>query len=84
MNEINQDIDYSRRGEWDAPLPKFVKDKSITVLIHDLQKETIENEFQLNYGSFEDRKFLGRLTYWAISTGRSVETLSVDDWNKVK
>lgn len=82
-NELNQDIDYSRRGPWDSPIPKFVRSKPMKVLIHDLQKETIENEFVLDYGSYEDRKFLGRLTYFALTTGRSVESMSVEEWEKM-
>lgn len=76
--------DNQRRGPWDAPLPTFVKTKLIAVLIHDLNKEEIENEFHLDYGSYEHRKFLGRLTYYAITTGRSVETLDLEEWNKMK
>lgn len=74
----------NRRGAWDAPLPTFVKSKQIIVLIHDLKNETIENEFELDYGSYDDRKFLGRLTYYAITTGRSVETMDKDEWGRMK
>lgn len=83
-NKHNQDVDYSRRGPWDLPLPKYVDKKEIVVLIHDLQKETIEQEFKLDYGSYDDRKFLGKLTYYAINNGRSVETLSVEEWERMK
>lgn len=75
--------DNNRRGAWDLPLPKYIYKKEIVVLIHDLSKETIEQEFKLDYGSYEDRKFLGRLTYYSITTGRSVETMSVEEWEKM-
>lgn len=84
MNEINQDIDYSRRGPWDSPLKEFNKEKPIIVIMHDLQHETIEREWKLDYGNYEDRKFLGKLTFFAVTTGRSIETMSIDDWEKVK
>lgn len=83
-NNFNQDVDYSRRGPWSAPIPNYVSSKKIAVLIHDIESDTIENEFELDYGSYEDRKFLGRLTYYAVTTGRSVETLDLDEWKKMK
>ncbi len=84
MTEINQDVDYSRRGPWDAPLASYNKHKPIIVLVHDLHKETIEQEFRLDYGAYDDRKFLGRLSFWAINNERSIETIAADDWEKMK
>lgn len=82
MNDVNQDINYSRRGPWDVPAKEYY-DKSpfsITVIIHNLENDTIDKEFELNYGNYEDRKFLGKITNWAIKNGRSVETIAKSDW----
>lgn len=84
MNEYNQDIDYSRRGPWDVPLRSYIKELKIVVLIHNLETEEIEKEFYLDYGSMDDRKFMGRLSFWCVTNGRSLETLSTDDWKSMK
>lgn len=80
--------DNFRRGPWDAPLPKYIDKREIVVLVHDLKRDeteaSIEQEFKLDYGSFEDRKFLGKLSFWAISNGRSVETMALEEWEKMK
>ena len=77
-DEIN-----SRRGPWDVPLKGFVNQHEIYALIHDLQHEGIDYEIKLDLGNPEDKKFLGKITFWATSNGRSVETMSVEDWNKM-
>ncbi len=79
MNDI-----HNRRGPWDAPLANFVNSKKIVIIIHDLEKNIVEQEIQIDYGNYDDRKFLGRLTYWSITNGRSVETIAYDDWEKGK
>lgn len=69
-----------RSGPWAAPLRNFDKEeRPIKVFIYNLENDSIENEFILNYGSFEDRKFLGKLTFYCITNGRSVETLLLKD-----
>lgn len=87
MNDnYNQDVDYSRRGPWDSPLPKYIHKKEIAVLVHDLTKDdgVVEQEFKLDYGNYEDRKFLGRLSFWAISNKRSIETMAIEEWEGIK
>lgn len=84
MNEFNQDIDYSRRGPWDAPLRGFVKEHPVIAVIHDLEHESITYEIKLDLGNPDDKKFLGKITFWATSNGRSVETFNPNDWEKCK
>lgn len=82
---MNDNIKFNRDyGPWNATPREFVNSLKIIALVHILAAETIEYEFELDYGNPEDRKFLGRLSFWAISNGRSVETLAVDEWNKCK
>lgn len=83
MNDINQDTDYSRRGPWDDKLKEYVKEHFISVLIHDIETDIIEHEFKLDLGNSDDKKFLGKVTFWATSNGRSVETMSVEEWEKM-
>lgn len=84
-NEFNQDIDYSRRGPWDAPIRGgFVKQHLIYAVIHDLKTEdTIDYEIKLDLGNSDDKRFLGKITFWATSNGRSVETMSVEEWERL-
>ncbi len=88
MNDINQDIEYSRRGPWDTPLKEYNKSETpIVVIIHDLTKnedqDTFESCHRINYASWEDRKFLGKLSFWAYNNRRSVETMTVEEWEKM-
>lgn len=82
MIDVNQDIDYDRYGPWDAKLGEYVTQKLIILLIHNLEKETIERELQLDYGRKEDRQFVGKVSFWALSNGRSTEIMSLEDWEK--
>jgi hypothetical protein len=83
-NPINQDIDYSRYGPWDIRLKEFVKEQPVVMLVHNIDRETIEHEFKIDLGNPEDKKFLGRVSFWCVKNGRSVETMSIEDWDKVK
>lgn len=71
-------------GPWDNPIPDYIKSRKMVVLIHDLEKEIIEHEFIVDYGNYEHRKFLGKLTYYAITNNRSIESLSIEEWDRMK
>jgi len=79
---MNETIDYDRYGPWDAKLEAYVTSKPIMLLIHNLDKDTIEREFKLDYGKKEDRQFIGRVSFWSLSNGRSTEIMSVEDWER--
>ena len=76
----NETIDYDRYGPWDIKLKDYVESQPVMVLIHNLDKEFIEKEFKIDLGNREDKKFLGRVSFWAVNNGRSVETVSIKDW----
>lgn len=49
----------------------------IYVTIIDLKNEdAVVYETELDYANFADRKRLGRITFWAIMNGHSVETMN--------
>lgn len=75
-------IDYDRYGPWDNKLTTYITSKPIVLLIHNLEKDVIEREFQLDYGKKEDRQFVGKVSFWALNNSRSTEILSVEDWEK--
>jgi len=79
---MNETIDYDRYGPWDAKLGEYITSKPIMLLIHNLDKDTIEREFRLDYGKKEDRQFVGKVSFWCLNNGRSTEIMSVDDWER--
>lgn len=57
----------------------IIRDLPIFVMIHDLKKDEVIQEIRLNYNDHEDRKRLGRLTFWAINNHCTVETIAIVD-----
>lgn len=73
--------DNKRFGLWDKPIQGYSKeDRPIKVIIWNIEKDTVEDEFILNYGDDQDRRFLGKLTFFAITNKRSVETMLLEDY----
>jgi hypothetical protein len=71
-------------GPRDFPLRDYVKDFEMMVIVYNIKDDCVFKEIPINYGNFEHRKFLGRISYWACSNGHSVETMSLKDWNATK
>jgi len=61
---------------WNAPVRGYVKHFPMMVSVYDGDK--LVKEQAIDYGKYEDRRFLGKLTYWAISEGYTVETSKAD------
>ncbi len=61
---------------WSIPLRDYVKTFPIVASIYDGEK--LIHEEDLDYGKYEDRKFLGRHTHWALTQGYIVETSKAD------
>lgn len=56
-----------------GPLP-------ILVIVYNLLNEDdIAVEKEIDYSSFEDRKWLGAITHWAVTNHHSVETMAMID-----
>lgn len=52
----------------------------ILAIVYDLRnKDAVVVEKRFNYSNFEDRKLLGKLSYWAYSNHCSIETIAVID-----
>ncbi len=62
-------------GPESAPLKNYIKSYMIKVNIYDADDTLIKSE-NLDYGNFEHKKFLGRLSFWAWELGYAVETLA--------
>ena len=71
MNDI---IDESEapKGPWDAPLKEYIKSFPLEIRVYDDDK-LIHCE-AIDYGNYNHRKFLGRMTFWACNQGYTVET----------
>ena len=60
-------------GPESVPLREYIKHFPLTVTIYDGKDNVIRSE-DIDYGNYEHRKWIGRVTYWACSQGYVVET----------
>jgi hypothetical protein len=60
-------------GPEDIPQLGYVKTFKMMVTIFD-KDDRIIREQEIDYGNHENRKWLGRVTFWACSNGMTVET----------
>lgn len=56
-----------------APIRNYNTKLLIVVTIYDNKDKAIRTE-KMDYGNPEDRKWLGKLSYWAWTNGHTVET----------
>jgi hypothetical protein len=76
----NEDISATAPvGPWDAPLRDYVKTHILMVTVYDFEDNIIKQE-RIDYGNFDHRKFLGKITFWATTNNYSVETMALKDW----
>ena len=72
-----------RKGIENIPLLNPNTDCPIVVFLIDLKNnDEIKKKKELNLANHEHRKYLGKLTFWAVTNGHSVETMSASDANK--
>lgn len=67
--------DEKRNGPEFAPIRNYNTKLLIVVNIYDNKDKLIRTE-QMDYGNPEDRKWLGKLSYWAWTHGNTVETVA--------
>jgi hypothetical protein len=76
MIERSQNLD----GPWDVPLKEFNNHFLAQVTIWEViegKDDKIITQKIIDYGKFDDRKWLGRLTYWSLNKGYVIETEAV-------
>lgn len=72
-------IEY-RKGLENVPLREINKSLPILVMLYDLRNnDALVTEVRLDYANFEDRKHLGRLTFYALTNHCTVETIAIID-----
>jgi len=61
------------------PLKAYVKSFKVAVFVIDLKdRDTIIDQYVIDYGKYEDKQWLGKLSYYCWQRGYSVETMSLD------
>ena len=69
-------IKYEEGAE-NAPIQRSLP---ILAIVYDLRNnDNIVVEKRFNYSNFDDRKALGKLSFWAYSNHCSIETIAVVD-----
>lgn len=64
-------------GPEHAPLKEFIKTFKIKLTVFD-KNDNLVREVKLDYGKIEDRKYIGKLSFWAWNEGYYVETIKDD------
>lgn len=67
-------------GDENKRIDQFLDFCPIKVFLIDLKNgDEIVKEYDLDYSNHADRKRLGRITFWAITHGHSIETMHRDE-----
>lgn len=70
-------------GPEDLPLRGgYIKTFPMMILIRDLKVDKIIRKEQIDYGKIEDRRWLGRISYYCCTNNLSVETMSLNDFKE--
>lgn len=71
-----------RKGIENIPLRAPNNHCPIMVFVIDLHNDdAVVEQKELDLANPEDRKYLGKITFWAVNNGHSIETMSVKDAN---
>lgn len=72
-------VEY-RKGVENIPLREINKTTKALVIVYDLaNNDSVVVEKEIDYGDVEDRKWLGRITFYALTNHCSVETIAMID-----
>lgn len=66
-------------GAENVPLRQINRNMPILVLVYNTKTDDLVKEFKMNYADIDDRKHLGRITFWAVTNHCSVETMAISD-----
>ncbi len=68
-----------RQGVENLPLREINKSCPIIVIVTDLERDEIVQTLEMDYAKIDDRKWLGRLSFWCLSNKHSIETMARSD-----
>jgi hypothetical protein len=80
-NDVNRP---NLNGPENIPLKEYIKSFKLQIQIIQLSNDLIIRTEVIDYGNTEERKWLGKITYWACTNGYYVETMSLEDAKKFK
>lgn len=66
-----------KEGSENAPVQRSLPILAVVYSLRENDKIVVEKRF--NYSDFNDRKALGKLSFWAYSNHCSIETMAVAD-----
>ena len=70
----------SPNGPENIPLMGYIKSFEVAVFIIDLKNDdAIIDMRKIDYGNFEHKRWLGKVSFWAWANGYSVETMRLTD-----
>lgn len=79
-------MENKNSNPWDLPLRQgIVSTLPIMVFVIDLRNDdNVINQIELDLGKPDDRKYLGKITAWAVLNHYSIETMNKNDANGIK
>ena len=77
MTDANENVP---RGPEDMPLKSYIKNHPLVIILKDVKSGRRIREERINYSNSEERKWLGKITYYATTKGYSVETFAEADY----
>lgn len=67
-------------GAENIPIRGYIKSFKVAVFIIDLKNnDDIIDMREIDYGNYEDKAWLGKVSFWAWNKGYSVETMRLSD-----
>lgn len=74
--------DRPKVGPESIPLKQWVKSFNAVILIYNVSDDNIVRKEVIDYGDSEQRKWLGKVTFWAWQNGMYVKTLAESDYKE--
>ncbi len=68
------------RGPEDLPPKNYIQDIELVILMRDIKSNRVIREERINYSDKDARRWLGKVTYYAVSNGYAIETLNAKDY----
>ena len=68
-----------KKGIEQIPIREIITTFPIIIFIVRLEDDEIIDQVEIDYSKIEDKKNLGKLTYWALTNGYSLEMMNKKD-----
>lgn len=67
-------------GAENIPLRQVNTSMPALIIVYDLHNDdAVVLEHRIDFASYEDRKWMGRITFWALTNHHSIETIAIID-----